>query len=63
MLNVKYSDLIGKEVLIKNSTDKTKIGTKGLVIYQTKETLKLRDKEKIIIIKNNEIINLEIINK
>ena len=63
MLNVKYSDLIGKEVLIKNSTDKTKIGKKGLVIYQTKETLKLRDKEKIIIIKNNEIINLEIINK
>ncbi|MFA5746350.1 MAG: ribonuclease P protein subunit [archaeon] len=63
MLNVKYSDLIGKEVLIKNSTDKTKIGAKGLAIYQTKELLKLRNKEKIIIIKNNEIINLEITSK
>jgi RNase P/RNase MRP subunit p29 len=64
MLNIKTSELIGKKIIIKNSSDRSKIGKKGLVIYQTKEALKIRDeKEKIITLKNNEIINLEIINK
>jgi len=61
MLNVKNSDMIGKNIVIKNSSDRTKIGKKGLVIYQTKETLKIRDdNNKIFEIKQNEIINLEI---
>jgi RNase P/RNase MRP subunit p29 len=64
MLNIKNSELIGKNVFIKNSSDRSKIGKKGLVIYQTKEILKIRDyKEKIITLKIGEIINLEIINK
>ncbi len=63
MLNIKNSELIGKKVIIKNSSDRTKIGKKGIVIYQTKELLKIRDdKEKIFEIKQNEIINLETIN-
>lgn len=63
MLNIKNSELIGKKVIIKNSSDRTKIGKKGIVIYQTKDLLKIRDdKEKIFEIKQNEIINLETIN-
>jgi RNase P/RNase MRP subunit p29 len=63
MLNVKNSELIGKKVIIKNSSDRTKIGKKGTVIYQTKDLLKIRDdKNKIFEIKQNEIINLETIN-
>lgn len=60
MLNVKNSELIGKTVVVKNSSDRTKIGKKGIVVYQTKELLKIRDdNKKIIEIKQNEIINLE----
>lgn len=63
MLNVKNSELIGKIIIIKNSSDRTKIGKKGIVIYQTKDLLKIRDdKEKIFEIKKNEIIDLETIN-
>ena len=63
MLNVKNSELIGKKVIIRNSSDRTKIGKKGTVIYQTKDLLKIRDdKNKIFEIKQNEIINLETIN-
>ncbi|HOZ35564.1 MAG TPA: ribonuclease P protein subunit [archaeon] len=63
MLNVKNSELIGKIIIIKNSSDRTKIGKKGIIIYQTKDLLKIRDdKEKIFEIKKNEIIDLETIN-
>lgn len=61
MLNIKNSNLIGKIITVTNSSDRKKIGKKGIVIYQTKDEIKIRDeKEKIITIKQNEIINLEI---
>ena len=60
MLNIKNSDLIGKEITIVNSSDKSKIGIFGTVIYQTKDELKIRNEKKIITIKFGEIIKFKV---
>jgi len=60
MLNIKNSELIGKEISIINSSDLSKIGISGIVIYQTKEELKIRTNKKIITIKFGEIIKFNV---
>ena len=56
MLNLKDIDLIGKDIEIINSSDRTKIGIYGKVINETKNILVIRTKEnKLIEIKKNEI--------
>ena len=59
MLNIKNSELIGREIIIVNSSDKSKIGVSGIVIYQTKDVLKIRNK-KIFTIKFGEIIKFKV---
>lgn len=59
MLNIKNSELIGREITIVNSSDKSKIGVSGIVIYQTKDVLKIRNK-KIFTIKFGEIIKFKV---
>jgi RNase P/RNase MRP subunit p29 len=59
MLNIKNSELIGKEITIVNSSDKSKIGIFGVVIYQTKDELKIRN-IKIFTIKFGEIIKFKV---
>lgn len=60
MLNIKNSELLGKEITIVNATDITKNNVSGTVIYQTKEHLKIRFKKKIITIKFGEIIKFKV---
>jgi RNase P/RNase MRP subunit p29 len=60
MLDWKNIDLLGKEITIVNSTDESKIGLLGLVIYQTKNIIIIRLKNnKLKTIKQTEIIDIK----
>jgi RNase P/RNase MRP subunit p29 len=60
MHNLKNIDLIGKKVLIENSSDVTKFKLSGLIIFESKNIVVLRNKEqKIIKIKKNEILKIK----
>jgi RNase P/RNase MRP subunit p29 len=60
MININYINLIGKNVFLKNSSDTSKIGLRGIVIYQTKNILVIRNnKNKIVKVKINEILDLK----
>jgi RNase P/RNase MRP subunit p29 len=60
MLNINYIDLIGKNVVINNCSDTSKIGCCGIVIFQTKNILNIRNKNnKIIKVKVQEILDLK----
>lgn len=60
MLDWKNIDLLGKEITIVNSTDESKIGLLGLVIYQTKNIIIIRLKnKKLKTIKQTEIIDIK----
>ena len=61
MYNIKYLDLIGKNIKIENSSDVSKINIKGLVIYETKNIVVIKNKfNKIKKIKKQEILKLTI---
>jgi RNase P/RNase MRP subunit p29 len=61
MLNLKDIEYIGKNVLIVNSSDISKIGITGFVINETKNMLVIRTKNsKVIKIKKEEILKMEI---
>ena len=60
MINIKYLDNIGKNVKIINSSDVSKTGILGKIIYETKNILVLRDQNKNIKrIKKSEILKIE----
>ncbi len=60
MLNLKNINLIGKNVVIENSSDLSKINVNGLVIFETKNILTIKNKEnEIKKIKKNEILKLK----
>ncbi len=59
MLDWKNMEYLGHNIKIENATDESKIGMKGFVIYQTKEKIILRLKNKIKTIKLAEIIEIE----
>ena len=60
MLNINYIDLIGKNIVINNCSDASKINCCGIVIFQTKNILNIRNKNnKIIKIKVQEILDLK----
>jgi RNase P/RNase MRP subunit p29 len=61
MYNVKYLNLIGKNVVIANSSDISKINIDGLVIFETKNVVVIKNKfNKIQKIKKQEILKLNI---
>jgi len=61
MPNIKNIDLIGKNVVIENSSDKTKIGRKGIVVFEAKNIVVLKENvsKKLITIKKSEILDLK----
>jgi RNase P/RNase MRP subunit p29 len=60
MLDMKNIELLGQKIKIINSTDESKIGVFGFVIYQTKNIIKLRlENNNIKTIKLAEIINIK----
>jgi RNase P/RNase MRP subunit p29 len=60
MVNLKNIEMIGKEIFIKNSSDKNKVNLSGLIIFETKNIIVLKTKEKKIIkIKKNEILKIK----
>jgi RNase P/RNase MRP subunit p29 len=59
MHNLKSLDLIGKNILIENSSDISKKDLNGLVIFETKNIIVLKYKEKNIKIKKNEILKFK----
>lgn len=62
MVKLKDIDLIGKKIIIENSSDKTKTKISGLVIFETKNTLVLKsNSNKIIKLKKNEILSSKIL--
>ena len=61
MYNIKYLDLIGKNVKIENSSDVSKINMEGLIIYETKNIVVIKNKfNKIQKIKKQEILKLNV---
>lgn len=61
MYNIKYLDLIGKNVKIENSSDVSKINMEGLIIYETKNIVVIKNKfNKIKKIKKQEILKLNV---
>jgi len=61
MYNIKYLDLIGKNVKIENSSDVSKINIEGLIIYETKNIVVIKNKfNKIKKIKKQEILKLNV---
>jgi len=61
MIKLKNINLIGQKIKIINSSDVTKINLKGIVIFETKNILILRDDNlKIKKIKKSEIIKNKI---
>ncbi len=61
MHNLKHLDLIGKNIIIENSSDKTKIKLSGLIIYETKNIVVLKTDKKNIKLKKNEILKFKIL--
>ena len=60
MVNLKNISMIGKRILIENSSDKFKKNLSGLIIFETKHTVVLKTIEKNIIkIKKNEILKIK----
>jgi RNase P/RNase MRP subunit p29 len=60
MINIKYLDNIGKDIKIENSSDISKIGLVGKVIFESKNILVLRDKNNNIKkIKKSEILKFK----
>lgn len=61
MYNIKYLDLIGKNIKVENSSDVGKIKMNGIVIYETKNIVVIRNKfNKIQKIKKQEILKLNV---
>ncbi len=60
MLDIKNSWLIGKEIDILNSSDRSKIGVNGRVIYQTRDELKIRTAKKVTTVRFGEIIKFKV---
>jgi len=58
MYNLKDIDLIGKKIIIENSSDKTKIGKNGLVIFETKKKIVIKSKSKTSEIKKSEMLKV-----
>jgi RNase P/RNase MRP subunit p29 len=60
MINIKYLDNIGKDIKIENSSDISKIGLVGKVIFESKNIFVLRDKNNNIKkIKKSEILKFK----
>lgn len=59
MLSLKEIEMIGKSYEIENSTDISKIGFRGRVIFITDNEIIFNDNQKIFNIKKNEIIKLK----
>lgn len=59
MHNLKNLNLLGKKINIENSSDISKKDLSGLVIFETKNIIVLKLKEKEIKIKKNEILKFK----
>jgi len=60
MHNLKDLNLIGKKILIENSSDFSKKNLSGLTIFETKNIVIIRTKKnKILKIKKNEILKIK----
>ncbi|HOD89729.1 MAG TPA: ribonuclease P protein subunit [archaeon] len=59
MPKLKDIDLIGKMIVIENSSDLNKIGLNGLVVYETKNIVVVKHNEKFKCIKKAEILKIK----
>ncbi len=60
MHNLKNIDMIGKKILIENSSDSTKSKISGLVIFESKNVIILRtENKKVVNVKKNEILKIK----
>jgi RNase P/RNase MRP subunit p29 len=59
MYDINSIDMIGKNIIVENSSDISKIGIKGKVIFETKNTITIQSNDRILKIKKKELLSLK----